>query len=754
MKIVRFLVEVDAAWQVTITSEPAGADWRITRVLRKTTHGGRAFPFPPEAEMAAAQAECPICNDQDLAPLAETYERIIRRQPLGGPPSDIETFGRYLFLTLVGDANWQLILGAAKVAEAESMELALSWSANDQDLHRLNWEMMRGPGGFLAAGLREGGKVLPIGIVRTVASTQTVPIELKLPSRVLFVVHTDILDEKIRPAAEILGIIERLEREGRGFHRDVLRNASGQLLSARIKAFQPDVVYFVGHGGTEAGRGYLVFKDEEQKQNVKVYAEQIVTFLGAAAQTPPIVVLSACETGAAANEASVLLGAHAVAPLAAELVQRGVPIVVGMAGRVSDRACRLFTHSFGVGLLSGQPLLAAIAAGRCAAFSEGPPPHKTADWAFPAVFLSGGVPPDYIASKITVDDPSVRLAGWMYNLKLSRPPVFCAREEFFEAYNAMLGREERKIRPAILGIHVSKNLPGFGRTRLLQELAAQTLRDGHLPLFVGERQDGIIPDTCLALAIQILGAADGVCKLLAIPPVDPSQVLLLKKGENDVAKLQEHAQLDGWVKRELEKNGLSNTAIKLALQADLVQLGKAFRAKYPPTAGTKPRVVVLLNRVELYGDSLTTALLSEWADPAGLGTADEPVPLMLTFALDMAANHIFNRWIADAQSRPWILERALKPFAPGEDILAYQRVFMNPFLLQLLPGISDVPLAINDDADPKTIETWEKVFRATGNGMPSAFLMEQTFALAKVAVDQGYLVPIQDYKRFDEVFGK
>ncbi len=751
MKVLRFLFEIDASWQAVVTCPAAGVAWRVPRALRRLVHSdGRGFPFPPADEMpAAGDPEAEICNDQNLTQLDATYWRIVNRKPLAVPVSDIEIFGRYLFRTLVGKDAWQAILQVADHEQAEYIELALSWAANDHDLHRLNWEMMHGPTAFLAAGRREAGKVVPVNIVRVVSGSSESPRLLSLPPRVLFVVSSDIADEKIRPAAEIMGLIERLERDGRGFHREVLRNANANLVSSRVKAFRPDVVHFISHGDVDAaGRGYLLLKDQDQKQDEPAYANQILGLISAAGVTPPIVVLSACKSGG--RDGRTLLGGHAVVPLAAELVQLGVPIVVGMAGRIADFACRLFTLGFGAGLLSGTPLLAAIAMGRCASFAEGAPPHKTGDWAFPAVFLSAEVPPDYVATHITPDDPAMRLAGWLRNLQLGRMPVFCSREEFFEAYDALLGREERRIRPTQLGVHVARNEPGFGRTRLLQELAGQALRDGHLPLLLTyEKQDGTEPQTCLALALEVLGAADRACKVLQLPPVNPSQVLLLKRGENDVANLAQNPELDTWVSRELATKGaITHVVVKLALQADLVRLATAFRGKYPAPAA---RVVVLLNRVELFGDELTTALLTEWADAAGLGTPEEPVPLVFSFALGTPADHLFNQWIAAAPSKPWIIERALQPFAAGEDMLAYQRVFMNPFTT-LLPGVSDVPLAVSDEADPRTIKTYEKVFRVTGKGKPGAFLMEETFALAESALEDGYLVPMQDYKWFEELF--
>ncbi|HEX4966019.1 MAG TPA: CHAT domain-containing protein [Thermoanaerobaculia bacterium] len=757
MRILRFLFEIDASWQAVVTCPAAGAEWRVPRGLRRLVHSdGRAFPFPPTDEMPApGDPEAAICTDQDLLRLDETYRRIANRKPLNVPASDIELFGRYLFRTIVGKDLWQAILQAADQEQAESIELALSWAAGDHDLHRLNWEMMHGPAAFLAAGRREAGKVVPVNIVRVVSGSAEIPRPLSLPPRVLFVVYSDVADEKLRPAAEIMGLIDRLEREGRGFHREVLRNANASLVSSRVKAFRPDVVHFISHGEVDnAGRGYLLFKDQDHKQDEPLYANQILGLISAAGETPPIVVLSACKSGG--GDGRTLLGGHAAVPLAAELVQLGVPIVVGMAGRIADTACRLFTLGFGAGLLSGMPLLAAIATGRCASFAEGAPPHKTGDWAFPAVFLSAAVPPDYVAAHISPDDPALRLAGWLHNLQLGRLPVFCDREEFFEAYGALLGREERRIRPTQLAIHVAKNEPGFGRTRLLQELAGQALRDGHLPLLLAyEKQDGTQPQTCLALALEVLGAADRACKVLEIPPVNPSQVLLLKRGENDVANLAQNPALDAWVSRELETAGaITNTVVKLALQADLVQLASAFRHKYPAPAGGTARVVVLLNRIELFGDKLTTALLTEWADTSGLGTPAEPVPLVFSFARGTPADHLFGQWIEDAPSNPWILERALQPFAPGEDMLAYQRVFMNPFHPNLKHGVSDVPLAISDEVNPETASIYEEMFRVNGQGMPGAFVQDKTFGIAASALKHGYLVRIQDYKWFEDILAQ
>src|SRR5262245_21922167 len=142
MNVVRFLVEIDPAWEVTVThkrfaehqtiGETGDPAWRIKRTLRKIQYNGVVFPFPPADEMpSAGDLDAAICNDQDLAPLEQMYRNVINRNPSFGPPSEIEIFGRYLFRAIVGDSGWQDITAAAKTLNAEYIELALSWDANE-----------------------------------------------------------------------------------------------------------------------------------------------------------------------------------------------------------------------------------------------------------------------------------------------------------------------------------------------------------------------------------------------------------------------------------------------------------------------------------------------------------------------------------------------------------------------------------------------------------------------------------------------
>src|SRR5262249_37483984 len=126
--------------------------------------------------------------------------------------------------------------------------------------------------------------------------------------------------------------------------------ASTAKLAATIAWFRPSVVHFIAHGGYAEGKGFLrLVHDERPTEMVNVYAPTLLENLRAGGARPEIVVLNACySAGAELEEVG-----QVASPLAVELVAAGVPVVVGMAGAVADRACRLFTRRFYQSLLEG-----------------------------------------------------------------------------------------------------------------------------------------------------------------------------------------------------------------------------------------------------------------------------------------------------------------------------------------------------------------------------------------------------------------
>ncbi|MGO8730914.1 MAG: CHAT domain-containing protein, partial [Streptosporangiaceae bacterium] len=244
----------------------------------------------------------------------------------------------------------------------------------------------------------------------------------------------------------------------------------------------------------------MMSDDEESGATEPRTAEQLVSILiHDRLEPPPVVVLNACYTGAQPPSE------RPAAPLATEMVKHGVPIVVAMWGRVSDRACRLFTWCFYEALLRSKSVTQAVAAGRRMAF-EGQGDPDGVDWAFPAIFL------DETVTSVALDHAAAVRIGKLESIafeyrQLDTPP-FCDRLEILDrSYRQLLNAGEKG--PRILAIKVARAEQDpfhYGKTRSLQEMCVKLVTDGHLPCFV--RADQVEESFDLARAIaQAIGIA-------------------------------------------------------------------------------------------------------------------------------------------------------------------------------------------------------------------------------------------------------
>jgi len=393
MSVLRVRIVLDDAWTAQLSWTGAdGAERTVERALSSTDPSDQGapggFPLPPAGTNVDPEVDG-LCQG-DASALNACRDRILARRPEGG---DVASFGRYLFQTLVGDDTWAEIRGDA----AGAVDLAVTVPAGASDLHRLNWEMMRGPDGFLAQGVP-----VATSVTRVVRGTHAPGRVLGNPPRLLFVVGSTLSDPQIRPGAEYMGLLRRVDEDGRVLISRIVESATPDRVRRAIARHRPEVVYFVCHGGEEHGEPYLELQTEPGEADPAAAfqsAPQILDMLRTEdGSLPAVVVLAACGSGGPGNAGQVL-GAHATAPLAASLVDggggEGVPVVVAMAGDISDRACRHFTRRFGQMLVRGEPLLAAAEMGRRAAFVDPAAPPSGADWALPAVFTSEAVGPEF-----------------------------------------------------------------------------------------------------------------------------------------------------------------------------------------------------------------------------------------------------------------------------------------------------------------------------------------------------------------------
>jgi hypothetical protein len=723
----RFLVAVDKDWNVEITV-PGGAERWTRRMLREDDGARGVLPMPDPATLQPAEPRPAELSASSAAEVLKVYRRIINRQLQKG---DIVDYGTYLFTCLIGPAIWRQMQEAAK--QDRFVELALSWDRGDANLSRLHWEMMYCER-FIAGGYTHDQVWSDVAITRVVPGAQGSAGQLSATPRILFVVGTSLTERSIRPGAEIMALLQTSEIFDR-ISPSVLENASPRSIQRRLETFKPDVVHFICHGHIDAytGSGTLELSPDPPDTNKNFNATQIAQWLKASGSPPQIVVLSACQSGAA-------LGPESVMPLAVELVAQDMPVVIAMSGRVSDMACRLFTRQFGKALIERNTLTAATAKGRRAALSSGNSPEMSPDWAFPTVYLSPQVPSDYA--------PAAPNAGGMFEMRLkpysiNPEPIFCGRQEFFENYRELVAKKF-----GVLAAYVKTDTPGYGRTRLLEALTSRAVRDGHVPCPVLARpQDKWKrPNNPLELASCIDAAMRTARESLGLPLGEDTMVTLLEdfaSGQIGIERLP--TQLARAVRRGSRGNPgdqpeVNPLAIETALEMQFAKLMQDARAKHPDVIGKDSRAIVLLDDADLYANSLDEIAKMSKLGSRGLGPPEEPVPVIMTFSVGTAAS---DYWTKTGEVQGW--ERLeLCPFdkteGRREDMLAYARVLMNPFDKKLLDNVSGVVWVMDYD-NPDMVRKYEARYAKHLKGLPVEFRSDTFYMLADFAKEDSFLIP-------------
>jgi len=739
MQPLRFLVSVDRQWQVKVSCPALGLTGPSRAMRRLPDASGGIFPLAPVAELPGPEADRPeccrlYCCTEDAAVLTEGRQRIIDRNL--DPGIGTSKFGGYLFHALIGTTAWQWMRGVASGNNARCIDLALSWTNGDANLNRLNWEMMHDGQGFLAAGLPG----ITVAITRLVAGTvgdKWEPKQCEFPPRILFVVGTTLNDPSLRPAAEFLGLLRELRESGRRIRARVLEKTRTDELERVIRVFRPYVVHFICHGDwdRDTGRGYLQLAPDDINGDRSRYADQLYAAMTVDALPPPLVILSACRTGSTeAFRPAVLEGAHNLAPLATELVSLGIPLVLGMAGRVSDTACRLFTRQFGDALVRGESLVAATAEARRATVSQGRTAEESVDWAFPALFAAEQVDPGFAPVPPGAADARTPEENWIQEYKLGREPVFCGRNDFFRAYYGFFGPIPRRV----LAI-VAEGQPGVGRTRLLQELAAQMLRDGHIPIILAsDRPDWKPPQSLRAFGATLGTEIRRARRILDLGSEPESQLKLLfgdrsAQGPGQPSLLPKIAD-------ELEFDGEPKAGtLRLAMQADLGHLVKDARNRHESIRRAEGRAVVLLDLVEQYGP-LLPEVIYEMLDGSGFGNTDEPVPAVLALAMGQPANTIVKDTLERLASWDFVLQLPLKPFdfEAGEDLLAFSWILLNP------PTNSKIGRhVLNDRASTEVVDMARGFMRNTFGGLPMRFANADTLnSFTSASRDGKFVLPL------------
>jgi hypothetical protein len=601
---------------------------------------------------------------------------------------ELNQYGRLLFEAAFGQRLWQQLTDEASASRRHPpgqqgqpqgppyLELAIRGRAAGIQAawQALRWEALHdgvravaaqgtaaGTGTGTADVDDDGARDIAVGIVRLVpgdghaqatvapAAGPTAggaPADLligRIP-RVLFAVGSPLTDPGVRPAAELMGIMQDLDRDGGSIHPKIVDSATRASLREALRAFQPDVLHLIGHGGRlPDGQVTVQFRPEPGGSGPAdewLTAEQLLGLFGAAGHTPRLVILSACQTASAADRVNA-------APFAARLVAGEVPVVIAMAGDIADTACRVFTRALTYALGVGVPLGKAVLWGRRAAFYQRPGFWST-DWALPTVFLA-----ERLSEQARLVDPrnarAVRERAHL--LGLAQAPVFYGRREFIDATDRLLdGTDPLNV----LLAYTPDSTGSFGGERLLRQLGARALRLGVLPVLLGPF-DQSPPTSRRRLAREIKKSIQNVCVLLGLPA--PPAELRVSAAADDP---------------DTEPFDLA-----VAIRADLEDLVAALPADDPAwsRAPGQPRVVLLCHRVDGWLDALDDLLAM--LGPTGLHPGAPPLPVVATGAdTDPLRSTRLRQW----SGKPWAKAAPLGrfPVAEDEDLLAYQWWLLNP----------------------------------------------------------------------------
>lgn len=692
------------------------------------------------------------------AALAQALRAIVTRQMRQG--SAAHGFARYLFHTLLGDAWWAAIRDRA--GGADEIELALCWPADLHLMSRLPWELARlrerGQERFLAEATAPR-----VAITRMVAGARVAPRPIEHPLRVLFVIGSPATDRDIRPGAEYFGLLRELHAHGHTAQTRVRDRVTPEILEREVTTFRPDVVHFVCHGTPDpaGGGAFLELYDPQTGGRARVGAARLIECLqgdahGATA-TPPIVLLSACYSGAP-------LTADRTAPLAAELVAGGVPIVVGMAGRISDLACRLFTRRFAAALVAGAPLVAASAAARREVLIGVDPARQELDWALPGVFVSEAVPPGHV----TATSESNRTAALLIDRWLRRDdvrrmprrgpaedqlPAFCGRDRVFDAYYDMLSPRGNTV----LALHADSEPERLGKTRTLTQLTAQAVRDGHVPLPLlveDQNQEWRGPETLEDLAGRLLDSIRYTRELYELDDAGaaPGQLDLalaaLAASGPAGAGPGLGAAMDPIIASELAR-GRQGDALRRALASDLARLRDDARARHRFIAEAGGEVIVLLDEVHRYGADVIAALSLTWLKTSGLGAANHRVPVVLAFSRAGAPPALAD--LVDPRRKPsYVSPVALSPFPEEDDadMQVYEHVLLHPFLPE--DEYLRRPWAFNYDLDDDQVQFMVDSFRKYLRGCPGYFFGRLSL-LVHFGREQEFVLPASDEDLLDRL---
>jgi hypothetical protein len=302
-------------------------------------------------------------------------------------------------------------------------------------------------------------------------------------------------------------------------------------------------------------------------------------------------------------------------------------------------------------------------------------------------------------------------------------------------------------------ICADNRVTGVGKTRLLEELARSALEDGYLPLLVGTDKESGVPADLHHLS-RHLGRAMGVLgkEVLGLGWGFGRQLTSLATvlgvgGGRDFESVGDHAKLCAEVQESLSFGPVNG--LREALRVDAAQLVEAARKANPEVFSETARVVVLLDDLNLSSVPLIENLVEDrLLTENGLGGPEQPIPVVVVIRYGDEGD-IRRRLYERRTDIQGVDVLRLEPFndRTGEDLLAYERVMLNPFRTE--SAVSDLAKewVFNRELDPAKWDQGISAVRDYLKGRPVSFHEEAyEFALRMGSFGQ-LLIPATDEER-------
>jgi hypothetical protein len=420
------------------------------------------------------------------------------------------------------------------------------------------------------------------------------------PITVLFAIAPGIEASRIQPAEEYVGLVRAAGARGVDLRISILRGARSSDLQREVAARRPHVVHVVAHGRVG---GRLALDGE-------IDATALATALLAGGVVPWLVVLNACYSAGSTGTSE---------PLAAGLVRKGLPAVVAMGDAVNDRVARTFAWRFYDALADRQPLPMAVARARLAVVAEGFAPPRSFEWARPALFRR----PDATLA-VREDAGWQRRAAAVANIRGDeRPRVLGDRHWLFGEPLRQLGQlaDER-----VVLFRTPREYGGprkLGRSRILRELGAALVREGHLVVRVRQPSNAAEVTKLVDVLFLFSQAVAEARARHGLPAVDGVVTRLRRVA----AGKPPGAPLPPEVNDLVDGANVLPAALAPALRHDLEDLWNAAAAEnvVAKDAGR----FLLIDELNLYG-SFVVGLADMLSEPFALGRADRPVGVAVT----------------------------------------------------------------------------------------------------------------------------